>query len=62
MKIIFAGTPDFAVPALEKLYKNNYDVQLVITQKDRPRGRGKTSIYSCKGKGFGIRYRGISTR
>ncbi len=45
MKIIFAGTPDFAVPALEKLYKNNYDVQLVITQKDRPRGgRGKKNF------------------
>ena len=46
MKIIFAGTPDFAVPALEKLYKNNYDVQLVITQKDRPRGRGKKLQYT----------------
>lgn len=41
MKIIFMGTPEFAVPTLEKLYKNKYDVSLVVTQPDRPSGRGK---------------------
>ena len=40
-KIIFMGTPDFAVPALNALHKNNEDVALVITQPDRPQGRGR---------------------
>jgi len=41
LKIIFMGTPDFAVPALKALHKNNNDVALVITQPDRPKGRGR---------------------
>lgn len=41
MKIIFMGTPDFAVPCLDALVKNNHDVVAVITQPDRPKGRGK---------------------
>lgn len=41
MKIIYMGTPDFAVPALESLYKEDFQIPLVVTQKDRPRGRGK---------------------
>lgn len=41
MKIIYAGTPDFAVPTLESLYNNDFNVELVITQQDRRRGRGK---------------------
>lgn len=41
MKIVFAGTPEFAVPSLDRLYENKHDIRLVITQKDRPRGRGK---------------------
>ena len=40
-KIIFMGTPDFAVPALKALHKNRNDVALVITQPDRPKGRGR---------------------
>ena len=35
------GTPDFAVPSLKKLVEKGYDVKLVITQPDRPAGRGK---------------------
>jgi len=35
------GTPDFAVPCLEALKKNNYEVVSVVTQPDRPKGRGK---------------------
>ncbi|RKD34756.1 methionyl-tRNA formyltransferase [Thermohalobacter berrensis] len=35
------GTPDFAVPTLEKIYNEGYDIPLVITQPDRPKGRGK---------------------
>lgn len=46
MKIIFMGTPDFAIPSLESLYKNGHSVELVITQKDRPKGRGKKVQYT----------------
>jgi methionyl-tRNA formyltransferase len=37
------GTPDFAVPALQALIQKNYRVPLVVTQPDRPRGRGRKS-------------------
>ena len=40
MKIIFAGTPDFAARALEALLAAGHDVALVLTQPDRPAGRG----------------------
>lgn len=40
MKIVFMGTPDFAVPSLKKLVEK-YDVEAVFTQPDRPKGRGK---------------------
>lgn len=39
MKIIFMGTPDFAVPCLNKLIKNNHEVQAVFSQPDKPVGR-----------------------
>jgi len=38
------GTPDFAVPSLKELHKNDYDVALVVTQPDRPKGRGRKVI------------------
>src|ERR1700752_2537263 len=41
MKIVFMGTPDFAVPCLDILVKNNYDVVGVITVPDKPAGRGQ---------------------
>lgn len=41
MKIIYAGTPDFAVPALEALVQSEHDVIAVYTQPDRPAGRGR---------------------
>lgn len=40
MKIIFAGTPHFAASALEALLANNHEVLAVLTQPDRPAGRG----------------------
>ena len=40
MKIIFMGTPDFAVPTLKKLYDSGYEVQAVFSQPDKPKGRG----------------------
>ena len=41
MKIIFAGTPDFAVPALQMLLDSEHEVLAVYTQPDRPAGRGR---------------------
>ncbi len=40
LNLVFCGTPAFAVPALEKLVENGFAVRLVVTQPDRPRGRG----------------------
>ncbi|MDG1074734.1 MAG: methionyl-tRNA formyltransferase [Methylophilaceae bacterium] len=40
MKIIFAGTPEFAVPALVALIQAGHDIVMVLTQPDRPAGRG----------------------
>ena len=38
--IVFMGTPDFAVPSLLKLVKAGVSIRLVVTQPDRPSGRG----------------------
>jgi methionyl-tRNA formyltransferase len=40
MRIIFAGTPDFARTALQRLHGAGFDIPLVLTQPDRPAGRG----------------------
>lgn len=40
-RIIFMGTPPFAVPTLKALHENGYDIAMVVTQPDRPRGRGR---------------------
>ena len=40
MRVIFAGTPDFARTALESLHRAEFDISLVLTQPDRPAGRG----------------------
>ena len=39
MKIVFLGTPDFAVPSLEAVIGSRHEVVLVVTQPDRPKGR-----------------------
>lgn len=39
MNIIFMGTPDFAVPSLQALLEEGYNVTTVVTQPDRPKGR-----------------------
>lgn len=41
MELVFCGTPQFAVPTLEKLAASGHRVRLVVTQPDRPRGRGQ---------------------
>ncbi|HHW79684.1 MAG TPA: methionyl-tRNA formyltransferase, partial [Acholeplasmataceae bacterium] len=46
MKIVFMGTPEFAIPSLDSLIKNNFEVILVVTQPDRYQGRKRNIIYS----------------
>jgi methionyl-tRNA formyltransferase len=41
MRVVFLGTPEFAVPSLHALVDADLDVPLVVSQPDRPRGRGK---------------------
>lgn len=45
-RIIFMGTPDFAVPSLKTLVENKYNVVAVITAPDKPKGRGQKLISS----------------
>jgi len=40
LNLVFCGTPQFAVPTLEKLVDAGLDLRLVLTQPDRPKGRG----------------------
>ena len=40
-RVVYMGTPDFAVPCLDRLVKENYEILAVITQPDRPKGRGQ---------------------
>ncbi len=46
MRIVFMGTPEFAVPSLRALCDNGYEVVGVFTQPDRPKGRGNKVIAS----------------
>jgi len=41
LSVVYAGTPEFAVPALDALLSAHYDVRCVYTQPDRPAGRGR---------------------
>src|SRR5438270_47142 len=43
MRLVFLGTPAFAVPTLEAVARAGHDVALVVTQPDRPRGRGQAA-------------------
>lgn len=45
-RVIFMGTPDFAVPSLAALIEGGYDVAAVVTQPDRPSGRGRKLLAS----------------
>ncbi len=51
MRIIFMGTPDFSVPTLERLTASKHSVIAVVTQPDKPKGRGKevrmTPVKEC---------------
>jgi methionyl-tRNA formyltransferase len=41
MRIVFMGTPEFAVPSLEILINNNFEIAAGITASDKPAGRGR---------------------
>jgi len=41
IRMIFMGTPEFALPSLKKLIKTGYNIVAVVTQPDRPKGRGR---------------------
>jgi len=41
MKVVFMGTPDFAVPSLREIGKSNHQIISVVTGPDKPRGRGQ---------------------
>ena len=51
MRVVFMGTPDFAVGALEAIIKAGHEVAAVVTQPDKPKGRGKevqmTTVKGC---------------
>lgn len=57
MKVVFMGTPDFAVGALEAIIEAGHQVAAVVTQPDKPKGRGKevqmTPVKACAQK-YGI--------
>ena len=46
LRIIFMGTPEFAVPSLEILVEHKYNIVAVITAPDKPQGRGQKLSYS----------------
>ena len=46
MRAVFMGTPDFAVPTLQKMIDMGIEVTAVVTQPDKAKGRGKKVIYS----------------
>ena len=47
LRIVFMGTPDFAVGILDTIVKNNYEIVGVITAADKPAGRGQKVKYSA---------------
>lgn len=46
MKVVYMGTPDFAVNTLEEIVKAGHEVALVVTQPDKAKGRGKKVMYT----------------
>ncbi|HAK74071.1 MAG TPA: methionyl-tRNA formyltransferase, partial [Sporomusaceae bacterium] len=41
LRIVYMGTPDFAVPCLDRLVEDGHEILAVVTQPDRPKGRGQ---------------------
>ena len=53
MIAVFMGSPAFALPALQSLMSNQYEIRAVYTQPDKPRGRGR-QVMACPVKRFAI--------
>ena len=53
MKIVFMGTPDFAKKSLEAIYDEGYSIVGVVTNPDKPKGRGM-KLQPCETKQFAI--------
>ena len=53
MRVVFLGTPDFAIPSLGALLEAGHDVVSVITQPDKPRGRGQ-NMAPCAVKKYAL--------
>jgi methionyl-tRNA formyltransferase len=47
MKIVFMGTPDFAIPSLKILIENNHNILAVVTTPDKERGRGQKVTFTA---------------
>jgi methionyl-tRNA formyltransferase len=54
-RIVFMGTPAFAVPSLDALIKEGHDIVAAVTQPDKPSGRGQIS-QSCPVKELAVKY------
>lgn len=54
-RLVFMGTPRFAVPSLDILYKNGYEIAAVVTAPDKPAGRGK-QLSSSPVKQFALQH------
>ena len=48
LRIVFMGTPDFAVATLKTLVQANYNIVAVITAADKPAGRGQNRLWWWK--------------
>ena len=48
MKVIFFGTPDYAVPSLQALIDSKHQVVAVVTQPDKPKGRSSRPVFQSK--------------
>ena len=46
MNIVFMGTPEFALPTLRKIYNSSHSIISIVTQPDRPKGRGQIKVAS----------------
>ena len=53
MKVVFMGSPTFALPALQSLMSSQYDIRAVYTRPDKPTGRGR-QVMACPVKRFAL--------
>ena len=56
LRIVFMGTPEFAVETLQALVENDYNVVAVVTQPDKPVGRHQTEMQPSEGKKYAVEH------